>query len=310
MRNEKNRGRTSQGQNGERMAKRAPASQFARPVHEAPQPKPQRGRCGAERERSCTAKLYINTYNVRTMSHPDDLDRLLEQLQKTKFKWDIIGLCETKRKGEGLTELKNGDWIFDAGKTEEDMETKGLAFLIKRSMKDYIESLEKHSDRVISCKIKLQGESMQLIQVYAPTTDYDDQAVEKFYADIEQAIDKKTCKNTIILGDFNAKIGIKKHGEKSKWIGPHGIGERNDRGERLLDFVTENKLYITNSFFKKHPSRYWTWEAHEGKYKNQIDFILTSDNSIIKNTEIISNIDVGSAHRMVRGKIFINKKLM
>ncbi|KAK3775444.1 hypothetical protein RRG08_015291 [Elysia crispata] len=105
-----------------------------------------------------------------------------------------------------------------------------MAFLVRKNFKDYIEGFCKHSDRVISCKVKLQEGSLQIIQVYAPTTDYDDEEAEKFYEDLENAIEKK-CANTVIMGDFNAKIGVKDEDEENEWIGPFGIGTRNERGE-------------------------------------------------------------------------------
>ncbi|KAK3705532.1 hypothetical protein RRG08_041406 [Elysia crispata] len=124
------------------------------PSHEVPQSKPHRGRCGANRGRGSTATLHIATYNTRTLALQDDLDHLQEKLED--FKWNVIGLCETKRKGEGLMELSDGTWIYDAGKTEKSPETKGMAFLVRKNFKDYIEGFCKHSDRVISCKVKLQ----------------------------------------------------------------------------------------------------------------------------------------------------------
>ena len=108
-----------------------------------------------------------------------------------------------------------------------------------------IESFQIHSDRIISCKIRLQGESLQIIQVYAPTKDYEDTDIETFYEDLDNAVNRKECKQHIIMGDFNAKIGIKEKNDNLKWIGPHGIGIRNDRGERLLDFAANNKLDST-----------------------------------------------------------------
>ena len=151
---------------------------------------------------------------------------------------------------------------------------------------------------------------MQIIQVYAPTKDYEDTDVEKFYEDLDNAVNRKECKQHIIMGDFNAKIGIKEKNENLKWIGPHGMGIRNDRGERLLDFAANNKLLVTNTFFQKPASRYWTWESPGGAYHNQIDFILADEKSTIYNTEVITHVDIGSDHRMVRGKVKINKRLL
>ena len=112
------------------------------------------------------------------------------------------------------------------------------------------------------------------------------------------------------MGDFNAKIGIKEKNENLEWIGPHGIGIRNDRGERLLDFAANNKLFVTNTFFQKPSSLYWTWESPGGAYHNQIDFIMADEKSTIYNTEVITHVDIGSDHRMVRGKVKINKRLL
>ena len=36
-----------------------------------------------------------------------------------------------------------------------------------------------------------------------------------------------------------------------KCIGPFGTGNRNERGERVLDVAEENNLVITNSLFLK-----------------------------------------------------------
>ena len=70
------------------------------------------------------------------MSHQDDIDRLLDQLNDTD--WNVVGLCETKKRGEGLTELPSGSWMFDVGKTEDRPDAKGLAFLVNKSFKDLI----------------------------------------------------------------------------------------------------------------------------------------------------------------------------
>ena len=43
------------------------------------------------------------------------------------------------------------------------------------------------------------------------------------------------------MGDFNAKIGKGKQGEV---VGSHGLGERNERGERLVEFCMNNKLIV------------------------------------------------------------------
>ena len=133
--------------------------------------------------------------------------------------------------------------MYEAGKTEENPNAKRLALLINKNFTEYVEKCEKHSDRIISCKIKLHGKtSPQIIQVYAPTGDHDNETVELFYEELEKAMDKKACSHHIVMGDFNAKIGVRNINDTMKCTGPFGTGNRNERVERLLDFAEENNV--------------------------------------------------------------------
>ena len=42
-------------------------------------------------------------------------------------------------------------------------------------------------------------------------------------------------------------------------MGTHGYGERIDRWERLLEFASQNKLFIANTRFQQKDGRRWTW---------------------------------------------------
>ena len=68
--------------------------------------------------------------------------------------------------------------------------------------------------------------------------------MEKLYEELEKAVDIKSCRHHIIMGDFNAKIGVRSINNNMKRIGPFGKGNRNERGERLLDFAEENDRVI------------------------------------------------------------------
>ena len=55
-------------------------------------------------------------------------------------------------------------------------------------------------------------------QVYAPASDLDDETVEMFY-EAEKAMDKKACSGHIVMGDFNAKIGLRNINENMNAMG-------------------------------------------------------------------------------------------
>ena len=85
------------------------------------------------------------------------------------------------RKGEGLL----GYWIYEKGKTEENPDAKGLAFLIHPKIKDCVTDFKTYSNRLIKMEINLQGkDSVTLINAYAPTSSAEDEKVEQLYDDI------------------------------------------------------------------------------------------------------------------------------
>ena len=86
--------------------------------------------------------------------------------------------------------------------------------------------------------------NVTIIQVYAPTSDYDDNVIEEFYETIEDAISKKPKKDLhIVQGDWNAIVGSGKHNWGNA-IGQFSTGVTNERGNRLLEFATKNSLDI------------------------------------------------------------------
>lgn len=107
------------------------------------------------------------------------------------------------------------------------------------------------------------------------------------------------------MGDFNAKIG-QPHPNEFLVTKSHGYGERNERGQRLIEFALEYKTAILNTFFKKKPNQRWTWRSPNGEYKNEIDFVLSNRPGMVQVIEVL-NVNFSSDHRPVRATISLNK---
>ena len=60
--------------------------------------------------------------------------------------------------------------------------------------------------------------------------------------------------------------------------GKFGLGVQNEAGQRLTEFFQENTLVIANTLFQKHKKRLYIWTSPDGQYRNQIDYILCSQN--------------------------------
>ena len=48
----------------------------------------------------------------------------------------------------------------------------------------------------------------------------------------------------IDLGDFKARIG---EGRQDILVGPHGLGDRNEHGDVLMEWCEEEEVVITNT---------------------------------------------------------------
>ena len=144
--------------------------------------------------------------------------------------------------------------MYEIGKTEDNPDVKGLAFLVHPKIKDCVNDFKTYSNKVIKMEINIQGkDSVTVINAYAPTSTFsaEDEKVEQFHDDVERAVADSDSKYTIITGDFNAKIGTKTKEEDFKSMGAFGIRERNEIGDRLIVLAEEHTLIIANTLFQK-----------------------------------------------------------
>ena len=58
--------------------------------------------------------------------------------------------------------------------------------------------------------------------------------------------------------------------------GKFGLGVQNEERQRLIEFCQENALVIADTLFQQHKRRLYTWTSPDGKYRNQINYILCS----------------------------------
>lgn len=63
-------------------------------------------------------------------------------------------------------------------------------------------------------------------------------------------------------------------------IGNLKIGERNERGETLVQFAKINAFRVMNTFFRKKDSREWTGGSN-GETKYKIDYTLVNISNIV-----------------------------
>ncbi|CAK1578662.1 unnamed protein product [Parnassius mnemosyne] len=249
-------------------------------------------------------RLDLATYNTRTLRTDEKIVELEEEIDKLRC--HIIGLSEVRREGEETVILESGNLFFY--REGDYLSQGGVEFIVHKSPVNNVVKIESVSTRVAYLILRLTKRySPKVIQVYAPTSAPSDEEVEEMYEDISRAMHSSNTQYTVLMGDFNAKLGTRENGELK--VGKFGIGQQNPRGQQLADFMEKEGLFMMNSFFQKRPHRKWTWSSADGSTKNEIDFIMTTRRQLFSDVSVIARVKTGNDHRMVRGTLNLNVKL-
>lgn len=131
---------------------------------------------------------------LSTPAHAVLLEELLD------INWDIIELSEVRRTEEGFIELSSGHILCYRGPQEK--REHGVSFLIHREIAGNVEEFFSINERVAIIATKLNKRyRLKIVHAYAPTSSYDDEAVDSFYKDVESAMNKEIAWFTIVMGD-------------------------------------------------------------------------------------------------------------
>ena len=112
------------------------------------------------------------------------------------------------------------------------------------------------------------------MQVYAPTETSPAEEKDTFYEQLQTTLDDVSSYDVkLLLGDFNAKIGLDRSGSETV-IGPHGSAQStNDNGERMIMMCSANSLYVGSTLFKHKRIHKMTWTSPDGNTQNEIDYV-------------------------------------
>ena len=110
----------------------------------------------------------------------------------------------------------------------------------------------------MSIRFEMPGQhhAVNFVVRYAPTEPSDSEKKRAFWHRLDslvQRIPKKEC--LFVLMDANARTGEKIEGGRTEdggVFGVYGRDELDDNAKRLLNFATDNKLDVTNTFFSTH----------------------------------------------------------
>ncbi|VDP29324.1 unnamed protein product, partial [Schistosoma mattheei] len=151
---------------------------------------------------------------------------------------------------------------------------------------------------------------MNIIQCYAPTNDYNEDVKDQFYNRLQPIIEKCPTRDlTILMGDFNAKVGMDNTGYEDI-MERHGLGERNENSERFANLCAFNKPVIGDTIFPHKRIHKTTRTSPDHTTQTQIDHICIKK-TFRRTIEDVRNkrgADIASDHQLLIAKMKLKLK--
>uniref|UniRef100_A0A914VGL2 Endonuclease/exonuclease/phosphatase domain-containing protein n=1 Tax=Plectus sambesii TaxID=2011161 RepID=A0A914VGL2_9BILA len=207
--------------------------------------------------RPSTVPFHVATLNVRHLASNDRLIELQTALQDVKV--DVLALTKLRWHDIGALDLADSDYRFYHVGPEVNNDTSDTGFLISSRLQKQVQRVECISNRVLFVDIQIDRKTLRIYAVYAPSTtsndDHDDAAYKVFLNNLAQTLLLKRSLMSgrsadythrasemyqIVLGDFNAKVGMQQPYERS--IGKFSYGNQNERGHMLIDFCSDLQI--------------------------------------------------------------------
>ena len=128
--------------------------------------------------------LNVCNYNVRSISgkNPQALPTLLAEI--SNFKWDIVGMSETKIMENAAYRVDDDHYLFNSG--NECLRRNGVGFLVNKDYIDKFVCFNNYSDRVCSIKLNVDKIKVVCIHAYFPTTIGEDDELDQVYSDVKK----------------------------------------------------------------------------------------------------------------------------
>ncbi|XP_037787799.1 craniofacial development protein 2-like [Penaeus monodon] len=173
--------------------------------------------------------MVLGTVNVGSLSGKSM--ELVDLMERRRI--NILCIQETKWRGEKAKEIGNGYKLFYYGMNNR---RNGVGIILDPEMKKNVLEVNRKSDRLMRVKIQVENTIINIVSAYASQTGCEEEEKEEFWDNLGCVIQNIPPLEVMwVGGDLNG------HGEgntgSSECMGRHGVGIRNDDGDRIVDWA-------------------------------------------------------------------------
>lgn len=234
--------------------------------------------------------LRVGTLNVGSLT--GKWKELVDLIERRRI--GVLCIQETRWKGNKTKDLGRGYKLYYSGGRNRN----GVGIVVSKELKDKVVDIKRNGDRIMSIKLCLD-EKVNIVCAYAPQVGCDLEEKDEFWRNLQEQISVISQEERVMIGaDLNGHIG-KERGVLERVHGGWGIGERNDEGEKVIDFAMSFDMAICNTFFQKAEHQYVTYMS--GGRRSQIDFLMCRRKHLkeVTNCKVIYGEHVAAQHKLV-----------
>ena len=154
--------------------------------------------------RCCKEQCCIGTWNARSMNQ-GKLKVVKQEMARVNV--DILGTSELKWTGMGEYN-SNDHYIYCCG--QESLRRSGVPIIVNNRAQNAVLGCSLKNGRIISVHFQGKPFNITVKQAYAPTSNAEE--AERFYEHLQDILELTRKKDVLfIIGDWHAKIEVKKH---------------------------------------------------------------------------------------------------
>ena len=236
--------------------------------------------------------LRFATLNVGSLvGHSSEVVNMLE-----RRKIDVACVQEVRYKNNSAKTFRGEMCDYKLFWSGDQSGSGGVGVFVKTSLCDKVVEVRRVNARLVAVDFVFGDKVYAIISVYALQCGRPDEEKDAFYDMLtSEVFGRKDC---LILGDFNGHVGELVTG----YSGVHGgfsYGDRNNEGERVLDFADSLGYRVMNTYFKKDVEKLVTYES--GGNRTIIDYVLVNTDSKIrvKDVKAIPGEETLTQHRLL-----------